>query len=199
VGAAIEAWLGPLIVALTALAGWVFTDWRKRAEERRLRRAKVLDIQKAIRAEIEAHLHQLRRDDLAAYGVAMTAAIRAGGDGTTAFVPLLARERHDTVFQALVGDIHLLSTATVRPVTLYYNQIVNTAEMAETIRSAPYAAINAERRAQVYGDFIDMKITALRLGENALAALNAEIEALEAPRPLLSIRGADLSGPGSGA
>jgi len=174
-----QGWLGPTLLAATAVIGWLYGDWRKRVEERRQRRAKVLDIEKALRAEIAAHLHQLRQFDLEEDRRHTCALILTGGDGKGRFVPMLPRQRHDTIFQAMVADIHLLSTHTVRPVTLYYNQIVMIAEMAETIRSVAYADLKAARREAIYSDFVSMRVTALAMGEEAQAALPATLRALK--------------------
>lgn len=181
-----QGWLGPTLLAATAMAGWLYGDWRKRVEERRLRRGVILDIEKALRAEIEAHLHQLRRFDLVEDRDATAARIVKAGEGAGRFVPLLPRERHDTIFQALVGQIHLLSTDTVRPVTLYYNQVVMVAELADTIRSAAYAELPADRRVNVYRDFIAMKLIAMEFATRAVTALSEDIAWREAPRYLFS-------------
>ena len=188
-----QGWLGPTLLAATAVIGWLYGDWRKREEERRQRRAKLLDIEKALRAEIAAHLHQLRQFDLEEDRRQTCALILTGGDGKGRFVPMLPRQRHDTIFQAMVADIHLLSTHTVRPVTLYYNQIVMIAEMAETIRSVAYADLKAARREAIYSDFVSMRVTALAMGEEAQAALTRDIARLEAPRYLFSSSDADPS------
>lgn len=181
-----QGWLGPTLLAATAVLGWLYGDWRKRVEERRLRRAKVLDIEKALGAEIAAHLHQLRQFDLEEDRRQTCALILKGGDGKMRFVPMLPRQRHDTIFQAMVADIHLLSSHTVRPVTLYYNQVVMIAEMAETIRSAAYAELKAARREAIYSDFVSMRVTALAMGDAAGGALGRDIARLESPRYIFS-------------
>ena len=181
-----QGWLGPTLRAATEVIGWLYGDWRKRVEERR--RAKALDIEKALRAEIAAHLHQLRQFDLEEDRRHTCALIQTGGDGENRSVPMPPRQRHDTIFQAMVADIHLLSTHTVRPVTLHYNQIVMIAEMAETIRSAACADLKVARREAIYSDLVSMRVTAPAMGEQAQAALSRDIARLEAPAPCSAAR-----------
>lgn len=181
--AAAQGWLGPTLLAATAVLSWLYGGWRKRVEERRLRNGKVLDIEKALRAEIEAHLHQLRRWEIEGRAAATVAQILAAGDAPdTRFVPLLPPERHDRVYSAMVSEVHLLSTETVRPVVLYYNQIALIGDMSEMLRSAAYAQISAERRAEAYAHYIKMKRAAVSFGDDAVTSLDRDISSRE-PSP----------------
>lgn len=185
--AAAQGWLGPTLLAATAVLGWLYGDWRKRVEERRLRNGKVLDIQKALRAEIEAHLHQLRRWEIDGRAAETVAQILAAGDAPgSRFVPLLPPERHDRVYGAMVGEVHLLSTETVRPVVLYYNQIALIADMSEMLRAEAYAEVSAPRRAEAYAHYIRMKRTAVSFGDAAAEALDADIQRREPSRYVFS-------------
>ena len=161
-----------LIGAAVFGVGWLMTDQRDRRVERARRRSQIADIQRALLAEISAHVHQLEVNRLEAHREDMLGRMRQD----PGFVVLVPADTHETVYRSLLPDIHLLPGPTVGPVVLYYNQIIAIANLAADIRSDRYASISAERRAAIYGDYIEMKIVALRMGQDAIAALTRGIE-----------------------
>jgi hypothetical protein len=175
------AWIGPAIVAalissaVTALGWWV--SHRREAEvERRRRREKIVDIQKALRAEVRAYRLQLAEVDLAAHREEMTARILKDA----AFAPLVPREAHDSLFRALIEEVHVLPTAAVEPVVDHYALVAAIAAFADDLRGDRFQKDMApERRAIMYAHFIDMKIRAAARAEAALSALAAGIAAGE--------------------
>lgn len=168
-----ERVLSALIGAAVVALGWLIRERRDRAAERRQRRAKIADVQRALLAEVAAHVHQLEINHLEAHREDMTRRMLDDPD----FLVLVPGDTHATIFRALLPEIHLLPAATVGPVTLYYTQILTVASLAEDIRSDRYATISPRRRAEIYGHFIEMKIVALRMGHAAEAALERSIAA----------------------
>ncbi len=152
------------LVGLLGLAlGWFISHRRERALEARRRRERILDVQRALHAEISAHLHQLEMDDLRSHKTAMVR--RIADDG--AFIPLVPKQTHAMIFEAIITEIQILPQATVAAVTLYYGQILGVANFAEEFRSDTYRDLDPHRRADMYGDFMDMKMLSLDLGRKA--------------------------------
>lgn len=160
-----------LIAALVVMSGWLVNGWRNRRSERRLRRARVRDVQKALYAEIRAYLTVLERDRLDIYGANLARRIVEGGDGAAKFVPFIPTERNTIVFEAIVAEIHVLPRATIDPVVLYYSQLEAISALIGDLRSPAYAEMGAKRRAQMYLDYISLKQEALALGHDALEAI----------------------------
>lgn len=187
-----ERVVSALIGAAVVVLGWLISHRRDRVAERRQRREKVIDIQRALLAEIAAHVHQLEQNRLEEHKAEMLARMESDPD----FLVMVPGETHATVFRALLPDIHLLPGPVVEPVTLYYSQIITVANLAEDIRSERYAAIGPERRARMYGHFIDMKIEARRMGRVARDVLTRWIAWMDAPDYVFSSRAAAPSAPG---
>ncbi len=200
----IGAVLAALITAAVTVSNWRASQRAQRQAEAERRRDRIIDIQKALRAEIKVHVHQLRRTGLEAHRDAMVARIlapaprrsvwRPRGERQSGFMPFVTRDAHDTVYRALLADIHLLPTETVEPVVFYYQLSGAIAAMAEDLRSDAVRKLEADRRATMYRHYIDMKIVALQLGEDAIAQLDIHIAATEA----LNNPAPDPSGPATG-
>ncbi|MEM7498990.1 MAG: hypothetical protein AAF371_13495 [Pseudomonadota bacterium] len=178
-GIATDRVVGPLLAAaisaLIAVTLWLATRLAERANEARQREAKTADIQRALRAEIRAHVDQLKDADLSAHLAMMTARFEGAAESGEIFVPVVPRETRDTVFRAYLGELHLLPETVVEPVVLYYTQIIAIADMAEDLRSERFATAGAERMAQMYRHFIQMKELALRHAAEAYGALDESL------------------------
>lgn len=188
--------LGAALTAFVAVALWVGNKWWERANARRARREKVLDLMRALHAEINAYVFQLSEDDLDRHREEIIGRIRRDGEDGERFVPLVPRESHDTIFRAILGELHLLPADAVAPVVLYYNQVIAIANLAEDLRSERFETISPERMSALYGHFIEMKKTARRMGEVARTRLES---AIDAPVGAVNSREADPSDPESGA
>jgi|OM-RGC.v1.018490477 hypothetical protein len=185
----VQAWLGPAVVAAVVAA--LFSVLREVLLDRRSRSRRERDLQIALAAEIRAHVAALERDDLEAYGEAMTARILEAGDGPGAFTPFIPSERNDTVFAAVLPEVQVLPEGVIDGVVVYYQQLAAISALIEDMRGARYAELPAARRADVYASYVSMKREALRLGRLALDDLAAS---LAAPRRRLSSRASGRSG-----
>lgn len=165
VGAIVAA----LISAAVAFALWLANARREAGREARRRRERAADVRLALRAEILAHAWPLEAEDLDADLAAMRARIEA----EPGFFPFVPREPTPSVYAALVGEIHLLPMRAVGPVVAFYAQTDATGKFAEDLRDRRVSRLDAERRATLYGDFIQMKAAALRLAREAVAALDS--------------------------
>ncbi len=159
----ITALLGATIVGL----GWAVSEWRGRIADRRRRVERTRDVQTAIAAEILTNVDALRFFDLEADLDAVADRMRQDPK----FVPLVPKERNDTLFRAIVGDIHVLPVPVIRPVVRYYSHLFALEAMIEDLRSDGFESLSVERREAMYADYISIKIQALKLGDVAMEAL----------------------------
>ena len=171
-------WIGAVIAAVissgvTAI-GWIVSHRREGEAEARRRRERIVDVQKALRAEVANYAAQLEEVDLAEHLDGVIHAMRRD----PAFVPFVPRESFDIVFRALVSDIHLLPSGAVEPVVRYYAHLIGLAAFADDLRSIAFRDLVPERRAEMFGDFIQMKVKALDLARSAEQALHRGIEAV---------------------
>jgi len=164
-----QAWIGPAIIA-TVFAS-VFGFLRDRHFDGKRRQERVKDIQIALLAEIRAYVAVLKRDRLDEFEQGMVGRMLAD-DG---FVPFIPREKNDTVFQAILADIHILPESSIDPVVVYYSQIVAIAEMAHDMRTKVFSGLEMQRRIDVYRNFIAMKKEAVVLGLEAELMLDLHI------------------------
>lgn len=169
----IAALIGAAVVAI----GWLINQRRELSGARRRRRERMIDIQTALRAEIKALVEAPQNRDLA--GSLERGLARFDAETPEApYLPFIPHEKHDTVFQAMVGDIPVLPTATVEPVILYYNQQVAIGMMAQDLRSETFTTLDRERRRSMLKRYMEMKMEAMRMGRIAIDALTDHIDRL---------------------
>lgn len=161
-----------VIAGLFLAFGWWVVAQQNRRRDAGLRAERVRDVQRALFAEIRAYLAVLRRDDVATYGEGIAQRILS----EPGYFPVIPTEHNDAIFRAIVGEIHVLPRDTVDPIVLYYSQLNAIVAMIEDLRQLDISKIGAERGASMYRDYISMKIEALELGSNALAAIRANID-----------------------
>ncbi len=161
------ALIGGIFVSL----GWIVNGWQNRKRDAAVRAERVRDVQRALYAEIRAYLAALRRDDIAAYGARIAQRI----EQEPGYFPVIPTEHNDMVFRAIVADIHVLPRATVDPVVLYYSQLTVISAMIGDLRSVRVQRIGADRAAEMYRDYLSMKLEALVLGEDALTMMQAHL------------------------
>lgn len=160
----ISAFIGAIVV----LVGWFFTFYRERSARRSNRNERIRDVQRALFAEIRAYLAVLKRDHLDLYRTDMIARMRGKDGNGKAFIPLIPTERNDTIFRAIVADIHILPRSSIDPVALYYSQLAAISALIADLRSPEYREMDTERRIRMYSDYIDMKKEAIVLGDEAM-------------------------------
>lgn len=141
-----------------------------RDEAAALRAERLRDVHRALYAEIGAHLASLESTD----------AILNQCDDVVQmmeqdpdYIPFLGRERRDQVFQAIVGDIHVLPRTSIDAVVAYYAQLSAIEAMTDDIRSDAFARLSVERRIDLYRDYMGFKAQALAFGNHALLMINA--------------------------
>jgi hypothetical protein len=156
--------------AVTAL-GWFASHWSTQRIETRRRIEKIIDVQWALLAEIESNLQRYAEIDLDDHLDEMERRIRSR-QGFTPFVPRFATE---IVFEAFISDIHILPTETIRDVVSYYKQEYKLRELVEDLRSDKVRALERDRKALLYSDYVWQIKTVLWEGEKARLALVGQL------------------------
>ncbi|QIR84794.1 hypothetical protein [Paracoccus sp. AK26] len=159
----VAAMIGGAVVA----GGWVVTHLLSARRDRAARAERVRDVQGALYAEIRVHVATLKGQNLPRYGAEVEALILKD-DG---FFPVIPTEHNDRLFSAIVEDIHVLPFRVVDPVVQYYNQLSTIGAMIADLRALRLDSMGAVRAARMYRHYIEMKIEAIALGEEAMAFL----------------------------
>jgi hypothetical protein len=183
VGGLGPVWIGVVIAAIITAAvtatGWFVTHARDRAAQARQRAEKSIDLQKALRAEIRAHIAELEEDAALMGGFdAQLDALEAALADDPAYRPIVPKEKHDAVFSALVGEIHLLPTETVDPVVTYYAKLATLTAFIDDLRVGPLSAAPGARLGAIYADLLGLKLTTLARARAAEAALTGGVAAM---------------------
>ncbi|MEM6490148.1 MAG: hypothetical protein AAF677_18090 [Pseudomonadota bacterium] len=183
-GRALATLIAAILTAVGGILLWFLNRRYERVEAARLRDERSADMQRALAAEIRTHIHQLDPEGLeeaAAWMLQRIGQPETPDEGGARFVPLIPRERHDTIFQAMVADIALLTADVIGPVVRYDSQLHTIADFADDMRGARFTAIAPERQRQMYRHFIELKHTARRFGEDAVAILDWSLRRGGAP------------------
>ena len=173
-----------LVGAGVASVGWLMAGLRERGRERRHRRIRQEDLQVALRAEIQHYVDILGNPafDLNEAWRAMVEVMEEDPD----YVPLIPTERNDTVFQAMIADIHVLPEPAIQPVVRYYNQVFAVEAMIADLRADTFRDSTQGQRIKMYTDYISLKLEALQQGRVALDALNDGLRATRQARKISS-------------
>lgn len=163
----VAAMIGGAVVA----GGWVVTHILSARRDRAARLERVRDVQGALYAEIRVHVATLKGQSLPRYGAEIEALILNGGG----YFPVIPTENHDRVFAAIVEDIHVLPFRVVDPVVQYYSQLSTIGAMIADLRRLRLDRVEATRAARMYRHYIEMKIEAIDLGEEAMAFILAHL------------------------
>lgn len=180
-----------VIASVFLAVGWWVVAWQNRRRDDRLRAERVRDVQRALFAEIRAYLAVLQRDDVGAYGARIAERITS----EPGYFPVIPSEKNDAIFNAIVGEIHVLPRDTVDPVVLYYSQLNAIVAIIADLRSLDLARIGPERAASMYRDYIAMKVEAMEMAQIALDAIRRNIDGRGTAAASLSSRASGRSGP----
>jgi hypothetical protein len=119
----VGAWIGPAIVAavISGIVSLIVVQLNFRQSRRidQLRRLeKIRDFQIALRAEIRSELRNLSQYDVKS----LLKEVRARYDAEPGYSVSVPRLPKHLVFDAIVGEIHILPEAVIDPVVLYARQ-----------------------------------------------------------------------------
>lgn len=172
----VDAWIGPVIIAsaiagLVNVVGWFVTGRRDRLATRARRLEKQNDIATALLAEVTHY-----RDALAFFDLDEAwEQVSERMDQDKNYMPVIPSERNDTIFRAILPEIHILPEDVIQPVTRYYNQVFAIDAIIEDLRSEQMRNQSTDTRVAAFTDYISLKKQALSDGDSAIAALSAHL------------------------
>ncbi|WP_224815797.1 hypothetical protein [Hasllibacter sp. MH4015] len=121
-----------LIAGVFLAVGWIVNGRQNRAEARRLKAEKMRDYHKAIYAEIRNSIAVFWDDGKARrHAAGLVKSMRAD----PSFRPFIAHERHDLVYEAILGEIETLPRSTIDLVVAYYGQVASMTALARDLRN----------------------------------------------------------------
>jgi len=168
----VPGWLGPAIIgALVTAFGWFVTHRNDRKMNNHRRSEKVRDCKIALRAEISCHLPRWAMKNADRHVEEMSNRIRKGSTRKPPFTPFVPKETPNPAFNTIVNEIQILPGDVIEPVIRYYQQVDVITQLAEDMRSDRYEGLEPDRKADIYSDFIELRLEAGRLATEAIEAL----------------------------
>lgn len=164
IAALVTALVGGGVVA----AGWVITHLLSRARDRALREERIADIQRALLAEIRAHVFALEEQQAAREMPALKTVTDED------YLPILPHDANDRMFRAIVEEVHLLPEWAIDPVVRYYRLLAVRAALAQDIRSN--IKEYPRRAAQMFRDYLDITEETWDNGLEAVEVLTASLK-----------------------
>lgn len=153
-------------------AGWFWTHALSRRRDRVLRLEQVSDIQRALLAEIRAHvaaLEQQQAEDNSAVSQALRQKLLSDQH-----VPILPHDANDRVFRAVVEQVHILPENVIDPVVRYYRLIAVRVALAQDIRRS--ARGQPERAGAMLDDYLSLTDETRKAGNFAMLVLGASLQ-----------------------
>lgn len=172
--APVDDWINPavqgaLVAAMVAVGGWIYNGRQNRRMAVQLRAERVGDLQRAILAEIRAHVVALEHQQLSfEENVALVERVRRGG-----YVPSIPAEANDRIFRAIIAEIHVLPARIIDPVVIYYRLLAVMAGMAADVQLL--ARKDPERAAEMLADYLALSEESLESGRYAMVLLTAQL------------------------
>lgn len=150
-----------------------------------LRRDRVNDMQRALLAEIRAHVVVLERQiQDSPYESVMQRMVSEG------YAPILPHSANDQIFRAVVNDVHMLPVFTIDSVVRYYRLLTVRSALGQDILRLMTA--EPDRAIAIFLDYIAIESETLQTGREAVESLTAS---LEGKAPKISKTNADRSDP----
>lgn len=181
VAALVTAIVGGGVVA----AGWFWTHALSRRRDLLQRRERINDMQRALLAEIRAHVAALERqmEDVPDPELMLDMV-------TEGRAPILPHDANDRIFRAVIEDVHMLPETTIDPVVRYYRLLsvrqVLGQDVLQTMMARP------DRAAGMLLDYIAISNETLETGREAVNSLAARIHSHKSG---ISKTSSDRSGP----
>lgn len=163
IAALVTALVGGGVVA----AGWFWTHALSRRRDKLLRGERINDIQRALLAEIRAHVVALERQSDADGWRDMTPI------SDEDYLPILPHDANDRIFRAIVEEVHMLPEWVIDPVVRYYRLLAVRAALAQDIRSN--AKDYPRRTAEMFRDYLMLNDETLETGLDAMEILTASL------------------------
>ena len=187
-----DAWIGWAIIAavisgLVSLASWVLSGRREMSAERRRRAERRVDVQTTLKAEIQHYVNILENPKFDPNTVWET--VVSEMEENEDYIPPIPSERNDTLFRAILPELHLLPEPVIQPVVRYYYQVFAIEAIISDLRGSGFTTADQDQRIKMYMDYISLKLESLAQRLDALAALTQSIAAgLNSPGTVRSDR-----------
>ncbi|MCF3974639.1 hypothetical protein [Paracoccus salsus] len=153
-------------------AGWFWTHALSRHRDRVLRDEQVSDIQRALLAEIRAHVAALEQQQAGdSSSVSQALRQRLLDDR---HVPILPHDANDRIFRAVVEQVHILPENVIDPVVRYYRLIAVRVALAQDIRRS--ARGQPERAGEMLDDYLSLTSETRQAGNFAMMVLGASLQ-----------------------
>ncbi|MTH77452.1 hypothetical protein [Paracoccus aestuariivivens] len=163
-----------LVAAAVAVLAWPVNDLLNRRRARELRFERVNDVQRALLAEIRAHVVSLEMQRMESDEA--EALIRQLREGR--YLHLSPTEANDRIYAAIINDVHVLPYWVIDPVVTYYRQIAVMTSMARDVQHQ--IETNPVRAAEMFRDYLELTDAARDSGQEAMRRLIASIVGGEA-------------------
>ncbi|MDS9468435.1 hypothetical protein RGQ15_12740 [Paracoccus sp. MBLB3053] len=158
-----------VIAGLFLSAGWWVVALQNRRRDAKLRVDRVDDMQRALLAEVRAHVVSLERQMREGNYEALLDRI---AQGDTALI--MQHGGNDRIFKAVLPEIHLLPGSVIDPVVIYYRLIAVMDAMADSIRRT--ARASADRAGEMMLDYILLSEETREAGLDVLEILTASLK-----------------------
>lgn len=172
--APLDSWISPqlqqaVVTGLFVAIGWIVVAGQTRRRDAALRRGREADLQRALLAEIRAHVFALEQQTPSARDAAELVARIGSGD----FVPTLPQHANDRIFGAVVADIHILPAPVIDPIVLYYRLLSIMGALATDLRRI--ARHDGGRAAQMMADYLSLMEETRDTGIQAIRVLTESL------------------------
>lgn len=158
-----------LVAAAVAMLARPVDDWLNRRRNRALRAERIVDVQRALLAEIRAHVASLEAERLDAAGIAaLLDALRRSGR-----VPFIPAQANDRIYAAIIEEVHILPADVIDPVVTYYRQLSIMDSVAEAMRQQ--AEKDPARAIEMFADYLELREAARESGQEALRLLMTSV------------------------
>lgn len=156
------------IAGLFIAAGWWVVAFQNRRRDAKLRAERVDDMQRALLAEVRAHVVALESQVQDGRHGLLLAQLAEGNTGL-----VITHSGNDRIFRAVLPDIHLLPGAVIDPVVIYYRLVAVMDAMADSIRRV--ARNRPDSAAEMMLDYIQLNQEAREAGLDVLEMLTASL------------------------
>lgn len=158
-----------LVAAAVAVLAWPANDWLNRRRARSLRSERISDVQRAILAEIRAHVAALEAQRLDADGAQALMDRMRSSDR----VPFIPTQANDRIYSAILEEVHILPADVIVPVVTYYRQLSIMASLAEAMQKQ--AEKDHLRAVDMFGDYLELAESARETGQEAVRLLMTSV------------------------
>ena len=166
----LDLWMSPqlqqaLVAGVFLAMGWQVAAFQNRRRDDRLRAKREEDLQRALLAEIRAHVVSLEQQTPDPEDAATLIARVASGD----LMPTVPQHSNDRIFAAVIAEIHILPGPVIDPIVIYYRMLSIMEALAADLRRI--ARRDNDRAAQMMADYLSLMEETRDSGLHAMRVL----------------------------